>query len=437
VNESRAPAAVATAAERTTAPHDTEEALGWDEIAAIGILLMAAVGVHDRLPDLSILVFVPRVLWLLMYVAAAARLVQRFRAEWLIWEIRRQPALCVLLALAAVSSVWSLAPAITLQRSISLLGTTVLGMFIGHACPPQRLMRVLFWTFVVLMVTSVAAALVFPAPVGDGVPVGWRGIMMHKNSFGAAAVLATSFFVVLTLGRLIHPLWGVALCVLCMIGLVETRSRTSFVALTVCLAAGAYLVIASAARRPTSAQVRRLSLGLVLAVSIGPFFVGPLASIFGNDDPLNGRTRIWDGAMTIFTERPLTGYGYAVVWGRSDATLLPHIAITAHRSAASAHNSIIHVGTELGIPAAIVAGVCLFGALSNAGRLFERVPSAFSLFALVFLIGFVLLGFTEAQLLQIHSVFWILFVGITVAVTRALKRCGDGAPAAGARRIIG
>jgi hypothetical protein len=65
------------------------------------------------------------------------------------------------------------------------------------------------------------------------------------------------------------------------------------------------------------------------------------------------------------------------------------------------------------------------------------VPSAFSLFAFVFLISFVVMGLTEAHLLQIHSMFWILFVAIAVAVTRALERCGDGAPAAGDRRIIG
>jgi hypothetical protein len=242
-------------------------------------------GIHDRLPDLSILALVPRVLWLLMYMAAAARLVQRFRAEWLIWEIRRQPALCVLLALAAVSSVWSLAPAITLQRSISLLGTTVLGMFIGHACPPQRLMRVLYWTFVVLMVISVAAALMFPAPVGDGVPVGWRGIMMHKNSFGAAAALATSCFVVLALGRLIRPLWGGALSALGTIAVAEAHSRTSLVVLGVCLVAAAILAFFWATRHPHGSLVRRASFGLVLGISVAPLVIRLLGSMFEKDDP--------------------------------------------------------------------------------------------------------------------------------------------------------
>jgi len=181
----------------------------------------------------------------------------------------------------------------------------------------------------------------------------------------------------------------------------------------------AYLASASANRRPTRATLRRLSLGLILAVSVVPLLLAPLTTILGNDDPLK-RTHIWAGALTILRERPLTGYGYAVVWGRSDATLLPHIAVTAHPSAGSAHNDILNVATELGIPAAIVACVYLFGALSNAARLFEREPSTFSFFAVGFLVGTAVIAFAEAYLFRIHSFFWILFVALTVTAKHEL-----------------
>jgi O-antigen ligase len=329
--------------------------------------------------------------------------------------------LCVLLTLALASCLWSLAPAITLQKAASLLGTTVLGVFIGYTCPPQRLMRVLHWTFALLIVSSIIVVLLLPAPVaGELEQLGWRGIMSYKNSFGAAAVFATIFFVVIALRRRVHPVWGATLCTLCLFAVVQARSRTSFAALGVSLAVLAYLSSASANRRPTRAMLRRVSLGLLLGVSVLPFFVGPLAALLGNDDPLNGRTRIWSGAEAILRERPLTGYGYAVVWGRSGATLLPHVAVTAHRSAGSAHNDIVHVATELGIPAAIVACVYLFGALSNAARLFEREASTFSFFAVGFLVGTVVIAFAETYLLRIHSFFWILFVALTVTVKHKL-----------------
>ena len=120
----------------------------------------------------------------------------------------------------------------------------------------------------------------------------------------------------------------------------------------------------------------------------------------------------------------MTGYGYAVVWGRSDETLLPHIPITANGSSTSAHNSIVNVATELGLPAAIVVCAYLLAALRDAARLFAQRPSAFSAFALGFLVAVVLVGFTESLLLRVHA-FWILFVAITVAVKRSLEATDD------------
>jgi O-antigen ligase len=171
-------------------------------------------------------------------------------------------------------------------------------------------------------------------------------------------------------------------------------------------------------------MLRRMSLALIVIVSVGPFLVGPVASVLGNDNPLNGRTFIWDGARTILRERPFTGYGYAVVWGRSADTLLPHIPITARGTSVTAHNSIVNVATELGIPAALVACAYLLAALRDAGRLFARRPSAFSAFAVGFLVAVVFVGFTESLLLRIHA-FWIMFVAITVAVKRALEETDD------------
>src|SRR5262245_7880826 len=381
--------------ERAAGPHATPQSLGGDEIGAIVILLMAAVSSHGWTSDLSVAPFPLRVLWWIVQFAAVVRLLQQFGTDWLRWTIRHQPGLCVLLTLTLASSLWSLAPAITLQKAASLVGTTVLGVFIAYTCPPQRLMRVLHWTFALLIVSSLVVDLLLPAPGnGELERLGWRGIMGYKNLFGAVAVFATIFFVVITVRRHVHRVWGATLCSLCLLAVIHAHSRTSFVALGVSLAVLAYLASASANRRPTRATLRRLSLGLILGVSVVPLLLAPLKPILGGNDPLK-RTHLWAGALTILRERPLTGYGYAVVWGRSDATLLPHVAATAHPFAATAHNDIVHVATELGIPAAIVACVYLFGALSNAARLFEREASTFSFLVVGFLVGTAVLAFAE------------------------------------------
>jgi O-antigen ligase len=408
--------------QRTDAQPEAEPP-AWGGLDEIVVLLVAATALGHWISGLPLGSFWG--LWVLLYVAAVARLAQRSGSEWLSWMLTHQPALSVLLTLAFASCLWSLDPALTVRRAASLLGTTLLGVFIGYSCPPPRLMRGFHWMFILLIVANIAVGLVLPTPVGKGIPAGWRGIMTHKNSLGAAALLATIYFLVMTLSRHIRPLWGAMLCVASLVALVQARSRTSAAALVITLAVSAYLAIRWApTHRPSRAMLWRMSLALVIIVSVVPFFVGPVASVLGNDNPLNGRTFLWDGALTILRERPLTGYGYAAVWGRSGDTLLRHIPVTSNPASTSAHNSIVNVATELGLPAALVACAYLLAAFRDAGRLFAHRPSAFSAFAFGFLVAVVLVGFMESLLLRIHA-FWILFVAITVAVKRSLEATDD------------
>lgn len=397
--------------------------LGWDGIGAIVILLVAAADPHPWVSDASIGLFALRVFWGLIYLAAVTRLVQHCGTQWLTWTVRHQPALCVLLTLTLASSLWSLTPWFTLHKTAALLGTTLLGVFIGYVCRPQTVLRVLQWAFTALIVLSIVVASVGPAPVAQELPPeGWSGIMVHKNSFGAVAVFATTLFLIITFGRRVHPIWGAILSILSLLTVAYTRSRTSFVALTVSLGASAYLAVAGIMRRPTRAVMQRVALGLVCCVSVLPLLVVLLATLLGDETLLNGRARLWTGVVAILRERPATGYGYATVWGRTEATLLPHIAVTKRLGATNAHNSVLDVASELGIPGGIVACLYLFGALANAGRLYEREASTFSFFALVFLIAFTVLSIGEAHLLRIHSIFWIVFVAVTVGVKRVLTR---------------
>jgi O-antigen ligase len=344
---------------------------------------------------------------------------QRFGTEWLAWTVRHQGALCVLLALTVASSLWSLVPATTLQKSVSLLGTTLLGLYIGCACRPPAVLRVLYWAFLLLIVSSLVVAWLAGPSIAPGVQRwGWSGIMDYKNSFGAAAAFATVFFLVVTLTRRVHPIWGATLSILSLFALVQANSITSWIALAVSIGALAYVGVGSTARRPTPAVMQRMTLGLVLGVFVFPLLVTPLATAVGTDGALNNRTRMWAAALTIVRERPATGYGYEAVWGRGDATLLPHISTTAEPWALNAHNSILDVATGLGIPGAIVACIYLFGALSGAGRLVVREPSALFCFAFVFLVGMTVMSVTEAHLLRIHSMFWILLVALTVTIER-------------------
>lgn len=410
------------------ARHGTDDTLGWDGVAAIVILLVASVSLSNWLPPTSGAALLLRVIWWILYAGAVVAMIVRFGIALPIWLLRHQRPLCILVALALASCLWSVDPLVSLRTALSLVGTTALGVFIGYGIAPACILRVLAWAFGILILSGMAAVGFLPTPVSR--TVGWRGIMSQKNTFGAAAELATLFFLVATRHRLLRPPWWAGvLAGLSFVALTQTRSRTSLATSLLGIAAFVYLSSASAPRL-TSASLRRLSLALVLFVSVVPFFVRPVASALGNDNPLNGRTRLWKGVVMILGERPLTGYGYEAVWGREHATLLPHIPPTGRMSAASAHNIVLNVASELGIPAAIVFCVYLFIALVDVGKLFTSDPSAFSIVGVLFILSMIVIGFMESHLLSVHSVFWILFVAITIAVRRSLqdgRRCATPA----------
>ena len=395
---------------------DPQAALGADGILAIVILLVAATDPRVCLGS-SAGLSVFRGLWWVLYLAAPIRLVQRYGVGWLRWTVAHQPALCVLVTLTFASGLWSLEPVPTVQRAASLLGTTLLGVFIGFSRGPDAILRELQWAFAVLIVASIGVVIVGYVPPAD--PRGWSGIMANKNSLGATAALATIFFVVVTAGGWIHPLAGAALSALSLVTTVYASSRTALIALGISLVAAACLQVARNTQRLTRTVVQRAAWILALGPPALAILIVLLANLVGQPESMAGRGPLWNGVLTILSERPFTGYGYGAVWGKAEGTLLPHVVATVRPSAKNAHNSVLQVAGDLGIPAALVACIYLFGAAANAGRLLERRPSAFSFFAVVFVISFAILGFAEAHLLQVHALFWILFVAMATAVERA------------------
>lgn len=398
-----------------------------DGIAAAFILLLASSNAGGWVQHLPMERALVRALWWLLYLGASLRLVHRFGTVWLTWMTRHQSALCLLLAWAVLSTLWSLVPLETLQKSLSLVGTTILGVYIGYTLPPALLARVLRWTFAAVIVSSlVAPTLIDHSIVVEPLTGFWRGLMVDKNAFGAMAAIASLCFLAAALRRGAGQFWGWAVGAACLLALFLSHSRTAVVACVVGVCTVAWF--AAVERRRASPWVGLLLL-LLLFGTVGSAAIyarEPLTGMIRKGPGLNGRTELWAGALQIIRERPLTGYGYHVVWGRKENTLLPRIRITAHPSAQSAHNEFLDTATELGVPAAVLLVVYCVRTLLDAVRFFAYRASSFSLFVIAFLMATATISITEANMLAIHWVFWILFVAIAIMLKRS-RATRDGA----------
>jgi O-antigen ligase len=407
------------------------ELLGWDGALAVAILLMGSHVLAD-LPDWwqpgeAVL----QVAWGALFIAGGATLCFRYGLAWLGWSARHLPLLWLVLAIALASSLWSLDPAVTLRRAISMTGTTILGIYLGYSLEPQALARILFISLVILLVTSVLVAVGAPDyGVADGA---WKGITGNRNSLAMMTAVATVFFLVQALhGRSEAP-YGFALAAMSLLVLMMTGSATSGLAVAGGVAVLLLFYLADRLRlRPrTLALVLLVAVvlggaGLVLAVRAEHDVMASGAPLYAlehivdpleRDVTLTGRTRLWTGALQIIGERPWSGYGFGIVFGFGDQTYLPHVSATATIQP-NAHNGYINVAAEIGLPAALAATLLLIQIWFAAARDFERQRSWFPLLAIGFLFMFMVINVTEAIMFISRDTLWMLFVAFSLALAR-------------------
>ncbi len=214
------------------------------------------------------------------------------------------------------------------------------------------------------------------------------GGLGHPNVLSAIQCLGLLLTLAFVLDRQINPLWLIPAVALGGLTLIETKSRTSVVALFVTL-----LVISLPIWRQRVAMVLPLlslaglfCLATYIELTYGIDRVVDEVSVkltkTGSVDELTtatGRTEIWVEALNLISRSPLTGYG----GGTSSQVMAEH---SGH-----AHNLILEPTVLFGIPAAI----CLIVLLSV--NIYESISNRV-FFVRLFTVYLLVLGLVESPL---------------------------------------
>jgi exopolysaccharide production protein ExoQ len=421
----------AAQAEVRVVPSQQLTAISWDDALAVSILVWGGhvlADVPDWWPPGTAIL---QIIWGALYAAGVWALCRRHGLRWLASSVRWLPLLWLVLAIALASSLWSFDPSITLRRALSMIGTTVLGVYLGYSFEQRSLARVLFLSLVILITSSIVVAVAAPE---YGVAGGaWKGITGNRNSLAMMAALGTVFFLVQSLCGRVDWRYGLGLAGVSLFVLIMTGSATS----TLAVAGGTAVVLLFHLSDHPCLRPRMLAGLLLLAVALGGLGLAlavhaqhdvmasgrwlsgleQVAELLDRDVTLTGRTHLWSGALQIIAERPWTGYGFEIVWGFGDETYLPHVAATAS-SAPDAHNAYLDLATELGLPAAVAALLLMIRTWFAAAGAFERRRSWFALLAIGVLFMFMVINLTESIMFISRDTPWILFVAIAVALER-------------------
>jgi len=138
--------------------------------------------------------------WMGVYVLAFLGLMFGHGINWISWFVRYRILLVLILLGAIVSVSWSVDARVSAERVVHLVGTTLVGVYLGYTVPLLRMLRVFASVLAVIMVASLLASLALPElgfTAYEGTLV-WSGVMNSKNDLGFWAATGVLLYITLS-----------------------------------------------------------------------------------------------------------------------------------------------------------------------------------------------------------------------------------------------
>lgn len=373
------------------------------------------------------LVTVITMVWLMMYALAAVGLLTSFGLNWLTWLVRYRLLLTCLLAGTAFSVVWSVDSALTTERAIHLVGTTLIALYLGLSLPLSRILQTSALVLGFIMFASITAALGMPALGLEDYQgrLVWSGVLASKNTLGFWAaitfLLTTSLFFwkISTPQRLIYA----SIACLSIVCLYYSVSATSLLAL---LSASLVMLYLHAAFSLRLSIVAMLFLGLLVAGIVGVAFVFiDTAELIGRSGDLTGRAEVWSQTWQLILNRPLTGYGYGTIWFPTAESLRIQQSLTDFSwTVFHAHNGLLQIASEIGLPLTILALLMIMQQLIEIIYCQYQRQQPGVLFVLGFVVALLVSNYSEARLLNNRELYWIFFIALPISMLQQVSVMG-------------
>ena len=398
-------------------------------IAALSILVLTIL-LGTTVASTVAAQFVPAVVgavtyvWMGLYVLAFLGLMLAHGINWLSWLVRYRILLVLLLLGSVLSVAWSIDSRVSAERVVHLLGTSLLGIYLGFTVPLLTLLRVFAVVLGGILFASTGAALALPElgiTAYEGQLV-WSGVTSSKNHLGFWAATGVLLYVALSdstrsvpLRLLCYLMAGVSLALLAF-----SHSATSLLAMLVGGSLSLYLFIANRFRL---GFVRMAVLAVLFAALVGAAVVNiDTAELVGRTDDLTGRGEVWAQTWKLILNRPMSGYGYGSLWFPTDATLWIQQSLTDFTWVVHhAHNGFLQIASEVGLPLALVALLMVAQQVIEIVYCQYQRQQAGTLFVLAFVITFLIGNFSEARFLVTRELYWVLFIALPISMLRQIN----------------
>jgi O-antigen ligase len=324
-------------------------------------------------------------------------------------------ALLVFFAFMAASTLWSVNPPMTVQKSSSLLLLVFASMGMSRHFTLYEITRLI----PVVCLAYIFFGVLAEVRLGTFEPYlsGYRFVgTCHPNTLAVYATVCCLAATVYQAGRPKLTTWTILLLAIGIVAFVMTKSRTTFVASAISVLALGYLRLRPSWRAFVFSAV-------LFGVACGGMML-TLASkqtvaLFGNSmamgrtenvSNLTGRLPLWEELSGPIMQRPILGHGYLAFW---DKSRIERLGDTLGWEIPHGHNMYIDVLIDGGAVGLLLFVVFYLTSLVTALRQYRRHRDPAIAFAFS-LIVFALVHGTAESLFKLPT--FLTFVVLAVAL---------------------
>jgi exopolysaccharide production protein ExoQ len=337
------------------------------------------------------------------------------------------------LMLAPLSAVWSIDPAATLLRSISLLAFILVCFAAGVAgWNRHRFQEMTIPPVMFILLGSLVVGMIYPDQIAEiGTDISqrnaWHGITHGKNEFGMVASFGVIICTNAWLAREGRNYWAITGAVIAFACLFLSRSNTSELATIVGVFSMLLLMRVRVIRQRYSTHVAiaiaaTIILYELIIQDVIPgvhFLLSPITGLFGKDTTFSARTIIWDVIKQHIQGAPYLGTGYGAYWVGPFPTSPSYVFVPLmYFYPTESHNGYLEVVNDLGLLGLMCVLLFLFWYIRQALQLirFDRSQGALYL-ALLF--QEMIINMSESDWFSRTNTFAMLLLA-TICLSRAL-----------------
>jgi O-antigen ligase len=346
-------------------------------------------------------------------------------------ELLKQPLLIAFLAFAWLSIIWSVEPAVSMHRSLLMVGAAGVGWYIGDRFTLRNQVRLLSWLGWTAAATTVVALFTWNrlARATNNHLGEWSGIYVNRNSLAlvlSVGLLGSMFFLRTARHRRFvrYAIWLQAIL------LFLTRSKTGVIGLGVAFAVA---LVVHWLRKQRSTSLRPLAAAYVVFATFATtglfvhWYWADIIKRLNRNTDLTGRTTIWQLVRWFGHLHPWRGWGFEAIWTNTRAIGQAQAANGQFNLKGipggwpyAAHNGYYEIQVGLGYLGLALLVLFLGHASWRAFQFAWNRRSVESLWPLAFLAFAMVVNFSESLFVSSEAV-WALTVAAAVAATRTTR----------------